>query len=79
MTKTEAKRQAHKESHMYRQGSGWIVSTWSPARRCNVLTQELPYQSARYRLSDFRSRRADELMTPARPKAGIGPVAGGAL
>jgi len=41
MSKTAAKRQAHKESSIYRQGSGWIISTWDDAFGCNTLSNEL--------------------------------------
>lgn len=62
MTKTEAKRQAHKESHMYRQGSGWVVSTWSDTMRLNVVSSELAYLAARNKLSDWRKYRTHLLL-----------------
>jgi len=34
-------------STMYRQGSGWIVSTWSEYHGCYQLSHELPYETAR--------------------------------
>jgi hypothetical protein len=58
ISRTAAKRQAHSESHMYRQGSAWIVSTWSDAYQCNELARELPWPVARQRLADWRRDRA---------------------
>lgn len=61
-SRTAAKRQAHQESHMYRQGSGWIVSTWSDEHRCNVIDQEAPWPVARQALADWRRSRTAELL-----------------
>ena len=61
LSRTAAKRQAHRESCMYRQGSGWIVSIWDPTVRCNRVTGEMAYFSARHDLAAWRRRRAQQL------------------
>ena len=62
MSKTGAKRQASAESGMYRQGSGWIVSTYDPQVGCYREGEELPYFSARQVLKDWRTDRVSELL-----------------
>jgi len=62
LSRTAAKRRAHKESHMYRQGAGWIVSTWSDHDGLNVLSEELPFFVARQGLADWRRERTAELL-----------------
>ena len=62
MSKTAAEKQAKSESSMYRQGSGWIVSTWDESVRCNQLSPEMPHSNARTVLSDWRTRRAEHLI-----------------
>lgn len=61
MSKTAAKRQAHQESHMYRQGSGWIVSTWDDSIKCNRVSGEVSYWTARHGLAEWRRWRANQL------------------
>ena len=58
MSIPSAAKQASSESSMYRQGSGWIVSTWDPKVRCNRLSQELAYGYARCTLAAWRVERA---------------------
>jgi len=62
-TKTAAMKQAKSESCMYRQGAGWIVSTWSALYRAGVLTNEVGYYVARSTLAEWRAARADALIT----------------
>lgn len=61
MSKTAAHQQAVRESSMYRQGSGWIVSTWSDHARCHIVTGELSYHNARTWLTYYREQRAEQL------------------
>lgn len=61
ISKTAAKRQAHQESSMYRQGGGWIVSTWSDSYRLNILSNKLPHGVAARQLADWRIERAAHL------------------
>jgi hypothetical protein len=61
LSKSAALRQAFGESSMYRQGSGWIVSTWDPSVRLNRLTGELPFHDAQRRLFHWRVARARAL------------------
>ena len=44
---------------MYRQGGGWIVSTWSDHDGLNVLSEELPFFVARQGLADWRREHPD--------------------
>lgn len=60
-SRSAAKRQAHRESHMYRQGSRWVVSTWDYKARCNRVTEEREWSHARQSLADWRKRRVAEL------------------
>lgn len=62
-SKTAAKRQAHRESSIYRQGSGWIVSTFDPAI---VTSNELTHSVAKTFLADWRRDRAVALMGGAK-------------
>jgi hypothetical protein len=61
-SRTAAKRQARHESHIYRQGSGWILSTWDDQYGCARLSGELPWPVARQALADWRRRRVAKLM-----------------
>lgn len=61
LSKTAAKRRAHDESHMYRQGGGWITSTWSDHYGCNELSDETPYFVARSWLAEWRRNYASGL------------------
>ncbi len=61
-SRAAAKRQAHQESSMYKQGSGWVVSTWDESVRAKRLTDELSFSEARQRLADWRRNRAMELL-----------------
>ena len=63
MSKTAAKRQAHKESSIYRQGSGWIISTWDDAFGCNTLSNELSHSREARGLADWRIERANFLLS----------------
>lgn len=36
-----------KKSTMYKQGNGWIVSSWDAGYHCYQLSNEMPYQRAR--------------------------------
>jgi len=58
LSRSAAKAQAHRESHMYRQGRGWIVSTWDDAVGCHRVSGEETFQVARQSLADWRARRA---------------------
>jgi hypothetical protein len=62
MSRTAARQQAVKESSMYRQGSGWIVSTWDEAKGAYWLSHELPHGEARQRLADWREDRVSALL-----------------
>lgn len=62
MTKTAAQKQAREESSMYRQGSGWIISTWDTEYKAYYLSGETPYFTARAQLADWRKHRVAELM-----------------
>jgi hypothetical protein len=62
MTKTAARAQARRESSMYRQGAGWIVSTWDGGYKANRLTGEMSYWSARTFLREWREERAADLL-----------------
>lgn len=64
-SRTAAKRQAHQESSMYRQGSGWIVSTWDDGVSCHRVTGELPYRIASTRLAEWRRDRKLQLLRHA--------------
>lgn len=57
LSKSAAKAQAHRESHMYRQGNGYIVSTWDDGYGCSVVSHEMPHSNARTALADWRVRR----------------------
>ena len=61
ISRTAAKRQAHQESSMYRQGSGWIVSLWSDSHRLNITTGELPFAQAKAGLATWRRERTEAL------------------
>ena len=58
----EAERQARAESTMYRQGAGWIVSTYDPRIGCSRVSEEVPYLRALSRLRDWRQGRKIELL-----------------
>jgi len=58
LSRTGAKQTAHRESHMYRQGRGWIVSTWDECVQCHRLSHELPFFEARQQLAEWRQQRA---------------------
>lgn len=62
ISRTAAIQQARAESSMYRQGGGWIISTYDPQVECNWLTEERPYYLARQQLADWRVDRALELV-----------------
>jgi hypothetical protein len=62
ISKAAAKSQAHRESHMYRQGSGHIVSTWDDGYGCNVTSNELPYHVARRAVAEYRRNRVAQLL-----------------
>lgn len=64
MSRSAAKRQAHSESHMYKQGSGWVVVTYDPQLKCSRTSYEAPYSIARQSLADWRKRRAEQLIIP---------------
>ena len=59
----KARRQAHSESSLYRQGAGWIVSTWDERYSLHTLSHEQPYAIARQALADWRDRRTAELLS----------------
>lgn len=63
ISKTAAKAQAHRESHMYRQGSGCIVSTWDDGYGCNVTSALLPYHVARRAVAEYRRTRTAQLLS----------------
>ncbi len=64
-TITSATKQAHDESHMYRQGDGWIVSTWDEDMRLNYLSGEDPWDQARTHLTEWCQDRVVELLGKA--------------
>lgn len=68
MRRTAAIEQARRESSMYRQGAGWIVSTWDEGYRANVLTCEIPYWTARTYLKEWRANRVTELQLQPKGK-----------
>ena len=39
---------------MYRQGSGWIVSSWDPSVSAHRLSHEMPHSTARQAVADGR-------------------------
>lgn len=62
MTTSQAINQARGESSMYRQGCGWILSTWSEHHRASWLSQEMDYWRARQGLKEWRVDRALQLL-----------------
>jgi hypothetical protein len=60
--------QASRESTIYPQGAGWIVSVWSDAMGMNVTSGELPEEEAQARLARFREARAEELRAAELPR-----------
>lgn len=61
LTKSAARSQAHRESHMYRQGPGYIVSTWDDFYGCRMTSECLSFQVARHTLAEWRRTRTLQL------------------
>lgn len=61
-TKTDAMKQATEDVTMYRQGGGWVVSTYDPKVNAKRVSHEMPYSLAREHLTRARAERAVELM-----------------
>lgn len=62
MSKTAAKRQAHRESRMYSiAGQGWVVSSGVPSSASPLLEARLSYTDARRALAAWRFVRGVEL------------------
>jgi hypothetical protein len=61
MTPTAAKKQARRESTMYRQGRGWVRSVYDPEYGCNRVSHEQDWATVRQSLADWRRRRVLEL------------------
>lgn len=58
ISKTAAKAQARRESHMYRQGAGYVVSVWDDFYGCRTTSEGFSYQAARHALAAWRRGRA---------------------
>ena len=65
ISKTAAIQQASDESHMYRQGYGWVTSTWDEDRGANWISVENPWFIARAVLPEWRAARVVELLVQA--------------
>jgi hypothetical protein len=62
MTKTAATKQVRSEMHWYRQGSGWVLSTYSPHYGCHETSQEMPWSVLVWARKTHREQRIAELM-----------------
>lgn len=63
LSKTAAKRQAHRESSMHRQpGAGWTVTAISEPAKAYTLGHGLSFAGARRKLAAWRAARVRELM-----------------
>lgn len=63
MTRTDAKRQAHRESCIYRQGASWVFSAYDDSVGAKRTTDHLSLSDARTQLADWRRARVIELTT----------------
>lgn len=57
MSRTAAKRQAHRESHLFRSGREWCLIAFGLFK-----SDRLPYAEARRELADWRAKRVRELI-----------------
>lgn len=62
MSRSAAARIARRESSMYRQGSGWVVSKWDPYYKAFRLHSEMSRSAALTSLRDFRAHRIAQLL-----------------